>query len=284
MGVSSRLKGGEYRMDLNLKGKIAIVTGAGRGIGRAIALTFAREGAYVAVNDIDADVINDVTKEIVSLGSRALSVRADVTKPDQVGTMVSQTLDEFGKVDVLVNNAGIYYDAAGPIARDLFIETSSEEWHKEIDVILYGTLNCIKAVIDHMVKQKSGKIINISSDVGRSSIMGVKASIYSAAKAGVIGLTKSIAMEVASFGININAVCPGLVKTTRASMAEKEKETKSKENKVYENVEKILLEAIPLGRLGEPDEISKLVVFLGSDAASWITGQTYSINGGQMMI
>lgn len=271
-------------MDLNLKGKIAIVTGAGRGIGRAIALTFANEGAYVAVNDIDENVINDVTREIVSLGSHALAVRADVTKPDQVGMMVSQTLDEFGKVDILVNNAGIFYDAAGPVARDLFVETSSEEWHKEIDIILYGTLNCIKAVIGHMIKQKSGKIINISSDVGRSSIMGVKASIYSAGKAGVIGLTRSIAMEVANFGININAVCPGLVRTTRALLAEKQKETRSKENEFYKNVEKVLIETIPLGRLGEPDDISKLVVFLTSDTASWITGQTYSVNGGQMMI
>ncbi len=273
-------------MDLSLKGKTVIVTGAGRGIGRAIALTFGNEGAYVVVNDIDAAVVNDVTREIVSLGSRALAARADVTQPDQVAMMVSQSLDEFGKVDILVNNAGISYDAVGPVVtRNLFVESSTEEWHREIDLILYGTLNCMKEVIGHMIKQKSGRIVNISSDLGRSSIMGMKGYfIYSAAKAGIIGLTRSIAMEVANFGITINAVCPGMVRTTKALLAEKEKETKPNEYAFYKNIEKISVGAIPLGRLGEPDDIAKLVVFLSSDAANWITGQTYSVNGGQLMI
>jgi 3-oxoacyl-[acyl-carrier protein] reductase len=273
-------------MDLNLKGKIAIVTGAGRGIGRAIALTFANEGTYVVVNDIDGAVANNVTQEIVSLGSRALAIRADVTKADQVALMVSQSLDEFGRVDILVNNAGIIYDAVGPaVVRNPFVESSIEEWHREIDLILYGTLNCMKEVMGHLIRQKSGRIVNISSDLGRSSWMGMKGYfIYSTAKAGIIGLTRSIAMEVAHFGITINAVCPGLVRTTKALLAEKQKETKPNEYEFYKNIEKISAGAIPLGRLGEPDDIAKLVVFLCSEAANWITGQTYSVNGGQMMI
>ena len=134
-------------MDLNLRGKIAIVTGAGRGIGRAISLTFAEEGAFVVVNDIDSSAAGEVAKEIVLRGSRALAVKADVTKVDEVETMVNRTLDEFKKVDILVNNAGILYDTRGPLGRKLFQESSPEEWHREIELILYGTLNCIKAVI-----------------------------------------------------------------------------------------------------------------------------------------
>ena len=273
-------------MDLNLKGKIAIVTGAGRGIGRAIALTFAKEGAYVVVSDIDPTAINDVTQEIASWGSRALGVRADMTKADQVTMMVNQSLNEFGKVDILVNNAGILYNAVGPaVVRNSFSESSTPEWRREIDLILYGTLNCMKEVIGHMIKQESGRIVNISSDLGRSSIMGMKGYFtYSSAKAGVIGLTKSVAVEVASFGITVNAVCPGFVRTTKALLAEKQKETKPQEYEFFKNIEKISVGAIPVGRLGEPEDVAKLVVFLSSDAASWITGQTYSVNGGTMMI
>lgn len=271
-------------MDLNLKGKVAIVTGAGRGIGRAIALTFAYEGVYVVVNDIDAAVAEEVTQKIVSLGSHSLAVKADVTNADQVEKMVGQTLDEFGKVDILVNNAGIVYDAVGPVGRKFFEESLAEEWRKEIDIILYGTLNCTKAVIAHMIKQRSGRIVNISSDLGRTS-MGVKGfSIYSAAKGGVIALTRSIAIEVAIYGITINTVSPGLVRTTRASLAEKLGETRPEEYEHYKNKVEGRVGAIPLGRIGEPDDVAKLVVFLASEAASWITGQTYSINGGEVMI
>jgi 3-oxoacyl-[acyl-carrier protein] reductase len=174
----------------------------------------------------------------------------------------------------------------GPaVVRNPFSESSTEEWRREIDLILYGTLNCMKEVIGHMIKQKSGRIVNISSDLGRSGIMGMKGYFtYSSAKAGVIGLTKSVAMEVASFGITVNAVCPGLVRTTKALLAEKQKETKPQEYEFFKNIEKISVGAIPVGRLGEPEDVAKLVVFLSSDAASWITGQTYSVNGGMMMI
>jgi 3-oxoacyl-[acyl-carrier protein] reductase len=277
-------KRGDSWMDLNLKGKIAIVTGAARGIGRAIALTFANEGAFVVVNDIDLSSAEEVAQSIISMGSRSLAVRADVTKANEVETMVNRTLDEFKKVDILVNNAGIVYDAAGPTGRKLFEESLPEEWHREIDLILYGTLNCLKGVLGHMIKERGGRIVNISSDMGRTNngLKGV--TIYSAAKGGVIALTRSIAIEVAPYGITINTVCPGFVRTTRALLAENQRETRPKEYEYYKNMERSMAGTIPLGRVGMPDDIAKLAVFLASDVASWITGQTYSINGGQVMI
>jgi NAD(P)-dependent dehydrogenase (short-subunit alcohol dehydrogenase family) len=271
-------------MDLNLRGKVAIVTGAGRGIGRAIALTFANEGAFVVVNDIDLSVAEEVAREILSKGSRALAVRADVTKVNEVEAMVHRALDEFKEVDILVNNAGILYDAQGPLGRKGFVESLSEEWHREIELILYGTLNCIKAVIGSMIQQRSGRIVNISSDMGRTNngLKGVTS--YSAGKGGVIALTRAIATEVAPFGITLNTVCPGFVRATRALLAEEQRETRPREYEYYKNMEKAMEGTIPLGRIGMPEDIAKLTVFLASDAASWITGQTYSVNGGNVMI
>jgi 3-oxoacyl-[acyl-carrier protein] reductase len=198
--------------------------------------------------------------------------------------MLNRTLDEFKKVDILVNNAGIVYDAAGPAGRKIFVESGFEDWHKDIDLILYGTLNCIKAVIGHMIKQRSGRIVNISSDQGRSN-SGLKGlSTYGAAKGGVLALTRNIAAEVASYGITINAVLPGLIRTTRASRAEKQKEISPEAYEFYKETQKSVVAAIPLGRMGEPQDVANLAVFLASDAASWITGQCYIINGGHVMI
>lgn len=271
-------------MDLNLKEKVAVVTGAGRGIGRAIALTAAQEGAFVVVNDIDLGAAQEVAQDISSRGSRSLAIKADVTQSEQVERMVEQALDTFKRVDILVNNAGIVYDAVGPTARKIFAESAYQDWRKDIDLILYGTLNCIKAVIGHMIDQKSGRIVNISSDQGRlnSGLKGL--SIYGAAKGGVIALTRNIAVEVAPYGITINTVCPGIIRTTRAEMAEKQKETRPKEYEFYKYTEKSVVAAIPLGRMGEPQDIANLAVFLASDAASWITGQCYIVNGGHVMV
>jgi 3-oxoacyl-[acyl-carrier protein] reductase len=282
--IQIKLNIGGHKMNLTLKGKVAIVTGAGRGIGRAIALTLANEGTFVVVNDIDLAVAEAVAQEIISTGARSLAIKADVTQPEQVGMMINRTLDEFKKVDILVNNAGIVYDAVGPTARKIFAESGFEDWHKDIDLILYGTLNCIKAAIGHMINQKSGRIVNISSDQGRLNT-GLKGlSIYGAAKGGVLALTRNIAVEVAAYGITINAVLPGIIRTTRASIAEKQKETRPKEYEFYKYTEKSVVAAIPLGRMGEPQDIANLAVFLASDAASWITGQCYIINGGHVMI
>lgn len=271
-------------MDLKLEKKVAVVTGAGRGIGRGIALTLAEEGSYVVVNDIDGTVANEVAEEIVSMGSRSLAVKADITDANEVNKMVSLALKEFGTVDILVNNAGIFYEMGNPIGRKLFVELSPEEWRREIDLILYGTLNCIKAVISHMIEQRSGRIVNISSDLGRVNT-GLKGmSIYGTAKGGVIALTRIIAAEVAAYGITVNTVCPGLVRTTRALLAEKQRDTKPEEYEYYKNLEKKVVAGIPLGRMGEPEDIAKLVAFLASDAAGWITGETHMINGGHAMV
>jgi len=236
------------------------------------------------VSDIDMEAANDVTREITTLGSGALAVKADVTKIDQVDAMVSQTIDKFGRVDILVNNAGIVYGAGGPISRKLFAETVPDEWHKEIDLILYATMICTRAVIGYMIKQRYGRVVNISSDLGKTTMGLKRESIYSAGKGGVIALTRAIAMEVAEHGITVNSVSPGLIRTTRVILAEKEKEKNPREYEFYKYVEKTILEAIPLGRMGEPEDVARLVVFLASDAANWITGQAYSVNGGHVMV
>jgi len=213
-------------MDLHLAGKVALVTGAGRGIGRAIALEFAKESAHVVVDDIDAAAAHSVAEEILSLDSRSLSVDADVTKVDQVEKMISLVVATFGKIDILVNNAGIFYELEAPIGRKLFEESRPEEWRREIDLILYGALNCIRLALSHMIRQKSGRIVNISSDQGVVNT-GVKGmSIYSTAKGGLLALTRGIAAEVAAHGITVNTVSPGLVRTTRAMLAERQRETK----------------------------------------------------------
>jgi NAD(P)-dependent dehydrogenase (short-subunit alcohol dehydrogenase family) len=273
-------------MDLNLKGKVGVVTGAGRGIGRAIALTLANEGAFVVVNDIDLSVAQDVAQKIVSTGSRSIAIKADVTKPDHVKKIMDQTLSEFSRIDILINNAGIVYDEAGPSAktRKVFAELSPEDWSRDIDLILYGTMNCTRAVIGHMIERKSGRIVNISSDQGHFNT-GLKGfSSYGAAKGGVIALTRNIAVEVAPYGITVNSICPGIIRTTRAMLAESQRETRPKEYEFYKTTEKNVVAAIPLGRMGEPQDVANLAVFLASDAASWITGQCYVINGGHVMV
>ncbi|OGP61963.1 MAG: hypothetical protein A2170_13220 [Deltaproteobacteria bacterium RBG_13_53_10] len=271
---------------MNLKGKVGVVTGAGRGIGRAIALTLANEGAFVVVNDIDLSAAQDVAQKIVSMGSRSLAIEADVTKPDPVEKMMDQTLNEFSKIDILINNAGIVYDEAGPTAktRKAFAESTPEDWSRDIDLILYGTMNCTKAVIGHMMERKSGRIVNISSDQGRFNT-GLKGlSSYGAGKGGVIALTRNMAVEVAPYSITINSICPGIIRTTRAMLAELQREARPKEYEYYKTMEKSVVAAIPLGRMGEPQDVANLAVFLASDAASWITGQCYIINGGHVMV
>lgn len=271
-------------MDLDLEGKAAIVTGAGRGIGKAIALTFAKEGVNVVINDIGSSAADTTAKEAKTLGAQALAIKADVTNPDQVNEMVRRTLDGFKKVDILVNNAGIIYSDAGPATRKLFANSTPGEWQGEINLILYGVINCTKAVIEHMMKRKSGRIVNIASDAGRTGGFSTM-SLYGAAKGGVIAFTKQIATEVASYGITVNVVSPGFVKTTRAIMAERQKETNPESYNYYKkHIEEPILKTIPLGRIGEPQDIANMVVFLVSDAASWVTGQTISVNGGQVML
>jgi 3-oxoacyl-[acyl-carrier protein] reductase len=243
---------------MKLKDKVAIVTGSGQGIGREIALTFAKEGAKVVVSDI-TEKIHEVVKEIEALGSQALAVKCDVSKLSDAEKMVKETVKKFGRVDILVNNAGIF-----PFKP--FTEMSEADWDKVLNVNLKGTFNCTKAVIPYMIKQKYGKIINISSIAG--TVVGFQQlTHYCASKAGIVGFTKALALELAPYGINVNAIAPGPIETPGTQALGKE---------VYEQIKK----ALPIGRWGKPSEIANIALFLASEDSSLITGQCIVADGG----
>ncbi|NNV05052.1 3-oxoacyl-[acyl-carrier-protein] reductase [Geobacillus sp. C56-T2] len=245
-----------------LEGKIALVTGASRGIGRAVALELARQGANVIVNYAGSEAkANEVVETIRSLGREAFAVQADVASAADVERMVKAALDSFGRLDILVNNAGITRD-------NLLMRMKEEEWDAVINTNLKGVFLCTKAVARPMMKQRYGRIVNIASVVGVIGNPGQ--ANYVAAKAGVIGLTKTAARELASRHITVNAVAPGFITTdmTEALSAE-QKET--------------MLKQIPLARFGEPDDVARVVAFLASDAAGYMTGQTLHVDGGMVM-
>ncbi|WP_135547079.1 3-oxoacyl-[acyl-carrier-protein] reductase [Paenibacillus cymbidii] len=245
-----------------LNGKVAIVTGASRGIGRAIALELAQAGADVVVNYAGSEqAAADVVAAIEALGRRAIKQRANIGVAAEAEELVKTTLEAFGKVDILVNNAGITRD-------NLLMRMKEEEFDQVIQTNLKGVFNCLKAVTRPMMKQRSGRIINISSVVGVLGNAGQ--ANYVAAKAGVIGLTKSAARELASRGITVNAVAPGYIVTDMTEQLPEEMKGK-------------LMEQIPLARLGQPEDIAKAVRFLASDDASYMTGQTIHVDGGMVM-
>jgi 3-oxoacyl-[acyl-carrier protein] reductase len=243
-----------------LRQRVAIVTGASRGIGRAIALALAAEGANVVVNYASSSAAaQEVVAAITDAGGTAVALQADVSKLEQVDSLLSQTIEKFGRVDVLVNNAGITRDT-------LLLRMKPEDWQAVIDLNLTGVFLCTRAVSKVMLKQKSGRIINIASVAGQMGNPGQ--ANYSAAKAGVIGFTKTVAKELASRGITVNAVAPGFIATDMTS------DLKSEE----------ILKYIPLGRYGEPEEVAGLVRFLAADAAAaYITGQVLNVDGGMVM-
>lgn len=245
-----------------LQGQTALVTGASRGIGRAIALALAEAGADVAVNYAGSQsAAEEVVAEIQAMGRKAFAIQANVGESDQVESMVKQVLDAFGKLDILVNNAGITRD-------NLIMRMKEEEFDQVININLKGVFNCIKAVTRPMMKQRYGRIINISSVVGVLGNAGQ--ANYVAAKAGVIGLTKSSARELASRGITVNAVAPGYIETDMT-------------DKLSEEIRAQILQTIPLARLGQPGDIAKAVRFLASEDAAYMTGQTIHIDGGMAM-
>ncbi|MHB1420930.1 MAG: SDR family NAD(P)-dependent oxidoreductase [Bacillota bacterium] len=249
---------------MKLKNKVAIVTGSGRGIGRAIALEMAREGAKLVIADMLEENAQGVALEIKAMGGESLPVKVDITVKEQVYAMVAQAMEKFGRVDVLVNNAG--WDKAEP-----FINSTEETWDKLIAINLKGPIRCCRAVLDQMMAQQSGRIINISSDAGRVGSSGE--AIYSAAKGGIIAFTKTLAREMARSGIRVNCVCPGPSNTALFA------EISADNPKLGEALKR----AIPLGRLGEPEDLAGMVAFLASDAAAYITGQTISVSGGLTM-
>ena len=243
-----------------LKDQVAIVTGASRGIGRAIALQLAFEGAKVVVNYASSSTAADqVVAEITTAGGEAVAIQADVSQENQVDTLIKTTLEKFQRVDILVNNAGITRDT-------LLLRMKLEEWQAVIDINLTGVFLCTKAVSRIMLKQRSGRIINIASVAGQMGNPGQ--ANYSAAKAGVIGFTKTVAKELSSRGITVNAVAPGFIITDMTSDIKAEG----------------ILQYIPLGRFGQPEEIAGMVRFLASDpAAAYITGQVFNVDGGMVM-
>ncbi|MDB9453862.1 3-oxoacyl-[acyl-carrier-protein] reductase [Dolichospermum circinale CS-534/05] len=243
-----------------LKDQVAIVTGASRGIGKAIALQLAFEGAKVVVNYASSSTAADqVVAEITAAGGEAVAIQGDVSQENQVDTLIKTTLEKFQRVDILVNNAGITRDT-------LLLRMKLEEWQAVIDTNLTGVFLCTKAVSKIMLKQRSGRIINIASVAGQMGNPGQ--ANYSAAKAGVIGFTKTVAKELSSRGITVNAVAPGFIVTDMTSDIKAEG----------------ILQYIPLGRFGQPEEIAGMVRFLASDpAAAYITGQVFNVDGGMVM-
>jgi 3-oxoacyl-[acyl-carrier protein] reductase len=248
---------------MGLSEKVALITGSARGIGKAIALELANHGAKIVINDIlPKNEIDKTLEEIRKSDDQAIGIRADITIFKEVESMVKEIINKFGKIDILVNNAGIIRDS-------LLIRMKEEDWDAVININLKGTFNCSKTVAKYMMRQKSGgKIVNISSVIGLVGNIGQ--ANYAASKAGIIGLTKSIAKELALRNINVNAIAPGFIETDMTK-------------RLSEKVRKDLQQQIPLKRLGTVKDIAKVVYFLVSDNANYITGQVINVDGGMVM-
>jgi len=252
---------------MRLKDKVSLVTGASRGIGRAIAMTLAREGSDVIVNYAQSKAkAGEVVSEILGMGRRAISIQADVMNKERVDEMVSQVIREFGKIDVLVNNAGIVWKPSK------FLETSKEEWERVLGVNLLGTYYCIQASAPHMIDRRYGKIINISSLAGIGTTF-LEQAAYGPSKAAVINLTKRLSYELGKYNINVNAIAPGLVRTEILSSGR----SKAAVERSFKEIAKLAA----LRRVGEPQDIANVAIFLASDESSFITGQVLVADGGR---
>ena len=244
-----------------LKDKIALVTGAAQGIGKAIATRLAREGAHVALCDMNEILAQQTATEIAALGVKTISHKVNVTQEKDAQACVDKVIDTFGRIDILVNNAGITRDG-------LLIRMKEEDWDIVLAVNLRGTFNFTKAVAKSMMKNRAGKIVNVASIIGLIGNAGQ--ANYAASKAGVIGLTKSVAKELAPRNVNVNAVAPGFIDTAMTQ-------------ELPEEVRKKMLELVPLGRMGTPQDVAEVVLFLCSDLAKYVTGQVITVDGGMVM-
>lgn len=261
-------------MDLNVKGKVALITGGGEGIGRMVGLMLAEEGAHTVLGDIDLSKAESVANEVKALGSKALAFNIDITNQDQVNHMVQKAIDEFKRIDILVN-------VPGRGERTTFSASNRKDWDFSINLNLYGVLNCTKAVIDQMIEQKYGKIVSVVSDAGR--VGENMNSVYAAAKGGVIAFSKSLAKEVGRYNINVNCVSLSAMNTPAGIKWRKEiSEGMGEES--WKEYEKKILSNYVIRRFGEVEDAANAICFLASDRASWITGQTLSVNGGYCMI
>jgi 3-oxoacyl-[acyl-carrier protein] reductase len=247
---------------MEFKDRVAIVTGGARGIGKAIALAFAREGARVVLVDVDEEMLETLKNEIKKRKGVAIAASCDITKSAEVKAMVEKVQKAFGRVDILVNNAGI-------IRRGTIETITEEDWDKVIEVNLKGTFNCSKAVVETMKQQRYGKIINVSSIAGKMGDI-TSAPGYGPSKAGIDALTKTLARQLAQYGINVNGVAPHAIETEMSAQWSPERR-------------KEIIASIPLGRLGKPEDVADAVLFLASDDASFITGEILDVNGGALM-
>jgi 3-oxoacyl-(acyl-carrier-protein) reductase len=242
---------------MRLKDKVALITGAGSGIGEATAMRFSEEGAKVVINDVNLEGANKVADKIKANGGEAIVLKADISKKDEVEGMIQKVIEQFGRLDILVNNAGINRDAFAK-------KMTEDDWDAVININLKGTFLCAQAAMKAMSKQNYGRIINTSS-IGALGNLGQ--ANYAASKCGVIGLTRTLALECARYNINVNCVAPGATKTPMTSKMPKE-------------IVDVITEKIPLKRWGEPKEIANMHIFLASDEASYITGQVIFVDGG----
>jgi len=247
---------------MKLKDRVAIVTGGARGIGRAIATSFLKEGAKVAIIDSDKERLETVKKEMGNESKEVMVIPCDITKSSNVKEMMDQVHKRFGRIDILVNNAGI-------IRRGTIETVTEEDWDRVIEVNLKGTFNCCKAVAGIMKQQGYGKIINVSSIAGKMGDI-TSAPGYGPSKAGIDALTKTLARQLAQYGINVNSVAPHAIETEMSAQWSEERR-------------KEIIASIPLGRLGKPEDVANAVLFLASDEASFITGEILDVNGGALM-
>ena len=246
-----------------LKDKVALVTGARRGMGKTHALALAQQGAKVAVTDIDANECLPVVEEIKSKGGEAVCFKMDVSNAAEVNQVFDEVIKQFGRLDILVNNAGIYQPKPAS-------EITEEDWNKMIDIDLKGVFLCAQRAAKEMAKNKWGRIINIASIASGGVGVGISGGAhYTAAKGGVIGLTETLAVEWAPLGINVNAIGPGAIDTPMVSAAQ-----------IPEETMKAMMDGIPLKRIGRPEEVSAMVVFLASEESSYVTGATFYVDGG----
>ncbi|RJQ75226.1 MAG: SDR family oxidoreductase [Desulfobacteraceae bacterium] len=269
-------------MDLELAGKVAFITGAGQGVGKGIAQVFAAEGALVAVNDLFAERADSVVRAITEAGGKAMNAAADITDLDQVKSAVARVVDNFGPVDILVNNAGVPHEVrSGAVKRTVFSGSDPMVWKKQIDLNLYGCLNCVHSVLDSMIQRNNGKIISIISEAGRTGEANL--AVYSGAKAGILGFTKAIARENGRYAINANCIAIGAT-AHEGTKPILDPDATPETNEILNKMLKVYPIGKGLKRIGRPYDAAYAVAFLASPKSQFITGQCLSVSGGFSMV